>query len=656
MKKASLRALPLAAAIVLSFPVLAEDPALALEEVVVTAPRMVEPLTITTDPKAPRQPLPAHDGADYLKNIPGFSVIRKGGTDGDPVLRGLAGSRLNVLMDGENILGGCGMRMDPPTAYVFPESYDRVTVRKGPQTVRYGGGNLAGTVLFERDTQRFETAGTRAFGGLLVGSFARRDAVADVTAGAPTGYLRAIATRTTADDYEDGNGRKVHSDYTRWSGSLSGGFTPDATTRLEFSMDRSDGEASYADRMMDGTKFDRESYGLRFEKTQISAGIEKIEAQVFHHYVDHVMDNFRLRAKPMAAMYMINNPDRTTEGARVSSRFALPANGALTLGLDYQKNEHTFRSAKSMMAVPDIHSVLRAPDMTFRNSGVFGEADFALDEQNRLLAGLRLDRLKVDNEKSTGSGALASDRDRTWGAFVRHERAASAALTTFAGLGHAERPADWWERSTYNNFYLDPEKNTQLDAGLIYAAGAWRASLSGFYAKINDFILTRNNGTARNIDAKTWGFEADVGYALGSRWQATAALAWMRGENDSDGVALAQIPPLEGRLGLHYDDETWSFGAVARMVAEQDRVHVGYGSIVGQDLGPTAGFSVFSLNAGWRPRKGALITAGTDNVFDKTYAEHLSRAGAMAAGYAQTTRVNEPGRTFWLKASIAFDL
>ena len=73
----------------------------SLDEIVVTASRMHAPLMVITDPKAPRQPLPAHDGADYLKTIPGFSVIRKGGTDGDPVFRGMAASRVNVLIDGE---------------------------------------------------------------------------------------------------------------------------------------------------------------------------------------------------------------------------------------------------------------------------------------------------------------------------------------------------------------------------------------------------------------------------------------------------------------------------------------------------------------------------------------------------------------------------
>jgi len=46
-----------------------------------------------------------------------------------------------------------------------------------------------------------------------------------------------------------------------------------------------------------------------------------------------------------------------------------------------------------------------------------------------------------------------------------------------------------------------------------------------------------------------------------------------------------------------------------------------------------------------------LVSAGVDNLFDRTYAEHLSRGGSMISGFVQTTRVNEPGRTLWLKLS-----
>lgn len=84
-------------AIAISQAVFATEDVQMLDEIVVTASKMQEPLKVETNPKAPRQPIPAHDGADYLKTIPGFSVIRKGGTDGDPMLRGMGGSRLNIL-------------------------------------------------------------------------------------------------------------------------------------------------------------------------------------------------------------------------------------------------------------------------------------------------------------------------------------------------------------------------------------------------------------------------------------------------------------------------------------------------------------------------------------------------------------------------------
>lgn len=75
MLASRLHPLALSIALASSLPVLADS---QLDPVVVTALAMNEVLTVVTDPKAPRQPVPAHDGADLLKSIPGFAVIRKG--------------------------------------------------------------------------------------------------------------------------------------------------------------------------------------------------------------------------------------------------------------------------------------------------------------------------------------------------------------------------------------------------------------------------------------------------------------------------------------------------------------------------------------------------------------------------------------------------
>src|SRR5690554_5887322 len=116
----------------------------------------IRPLVLAIFAATAMPALADHTELDPLVvTAPGFSVIRKGGTDGDPVFRGMAASRLSILLDGEAILGGCGSRMDPPTAYVFPEAYESVTILKGPQSVKHGSGSSAGVVMFERATPEF---------------------------------------------------------------------------------------------------------------------------------------------------------------------------------------------------------------------------------------------------------------------------------------------------------------------------------------------------------------------------------------------------------------------------------------------------------------------------------------------------------------------
>jgi len=244
-----LRPTPLAVAIALALPMTLPLEALgapALEdEIVVTAARMRSPLEVVTDPRLPRQPLPAHDGADYLKTVAGFSVIRKGGTDGDPLFRGMAGSRVAVLNEEAMLLGGCGNRMDPPTAYVFPQSYDRIRILKGPQSVLWAPGASSATVRFERDPFDPETDRSTLAAGLTVGSWGRRDAALDGMLGGELGYLRVQGTDSESDDYESGAGTTVHSAYDRWNVNLMAGWRPDEATLVELSHARSDGEAAY---------------------------------------------------------------------------------------------------------------------------------------------------------------------------------------------------------------------------------------------------------------------------------------------------------------------------------------------------------------------------------------------------------------------------
>lgn len=521
---------------------------------------------------------------------------------------------------------------------------------------------------------------TTGSGALTVGSFSRHDEVIEVITGTENAYLRAGGTRTQAGDYKDGNGVAVHSDYMRWSGNATFGYTPDDNTALELSLAKSDGRASYADRTMDGSKFARDNVGIKFDKKNLSPLFEKVEAHIYRNYIDHVMDNYTMRATA-ANNFMVSNPDRETTGGRIATTLSLSELTKLIVGLDNQRNIHTSRTntpgnmASAAAATAAYLAKARAADMSFDQTGLFGEATHYVAQDSRVVGGLRVDWHSATDSRTVANSSTSGRTDKTTlkSYFGRYEHDMAGGLGTFyAGLGHAERTPDFWERykttvlgsttTANSSFFIKPEKTTQLDVGTSWKSGAWSGSVSGFYGKVSDYILlnwTNATAQARNISATTMGAEADASYRISSNWKADATLAYVRANNDTDNKPLAQQPPLEVRLGGTYDDKTYSFGVLARLVAEQTRFDINSGNIVnnGKDLGRTGGFGIFSLNAGWRPSKIVQLTGGIDNLFDKVYSENLNKGGAAITGFATlaNVRLNEPGRNLWLKANIAFD-
>jgi len=91
------------------------------------------------------------------------------------------------------------------------------------------------------------------------------------------------------------------------------------------------------------------------------------------------------------------------------------------------------------------------------------------------------------------------------------------------------------------------------------------------------------------------------------------------------------------------------------MVQPQECVHAGFGNALGTDLGETPGFATVRMMLSWQALQGIVLSAGVDNLFDRAYAEHISRTGGFQpAGLVLTERVNEPGRLAWLRARVDF--
>lgn len=663
------------------------DDSAELSPVVVVASQQSMPTKEIINPKTALQPLPAQDGADLLKSVAGMSVTRKGGSSGDPLLRGLGGSRLLIMADDQTVLGGCPARMDPPTSYLFPDSYDRVVITKGPQAVDQGPGMITGSVRFVRDEKRLTEPTAKMDAALTRGSFARGDSYFDGLIGNQYGWLRFNASQNESKDYKDGSGQTVHSAFNRHNQIIQGALTPTDNTLIAAQYERSRGHARYADRSMDGSQFDRDAWSVRIRQQNISDWLNQVQLEYGYSDIDHVMDNFSLREPPLMPMnhgqhggmamagpmqpqaqsmplqhsYSVMNPARKIKTARLSMQLAV-GQGNSEIGIDWQ--DDTVRSRPMVMGGNKYQAehFKQWPfvwNQTDRRYGVYIQNEWPIFTNSQLVSGLRHDWNRTEFNPQTHHYAprYLNQKEGLNAGFIRLEQTNNR-LTSYIGYGFADRAPDYWERGKLNGERLSKETNHELDAGMFYQGEKISAGMDVFASQVNHFILLQSAGSktmARQVTARRYGFEARTGWQFAPRWQLGSTLAYTYAENRTDGRPLAQTPPLEWRTHLSWQNERLSVGALWRVATAQHRYARGQGNIVGMDLGRSGGFGILSFNAGWKADKHTLLQLGVDNVLNKTYAEAVNKSSFdFDTNTVQDRRVNEPGRTLWARLQVRF--
>ncbi len=675
------------------------SPPAAADGVADEAPRPVVAGTIEVVAKRPEVPAvtvlvpsehpPFGDGGEALAGAPGVSGGRMGGHGFDPVVRGLGAASLNVWLDGAAIQGGCPNRMDPQTSFAASSSYDEAVVIRGVQTLRYGAGGTAGTVLYERLPPSLDPArGWRValegiYGSVLDGPAGR----VDLALGGERGWLRVLAGRHAQHDYEDGDGRTVRSAFDSRSRALIGSWKPAANSRLELSVEtaRTD-DALFAGAGMDAPEDAADIVRLGFETRLGHDRRVGLEAQVYGDRVDHLMDNYSLR--PLTASMAMRVPASSdSAGGRLRLDLAPGVGWQLVGGLDYDRNRRraTRFAGPSPAAVVMAQSVMW-PDVTTTAAGGFVEAGRVLGARSRLRFGVRLDGFSAgaatpDQPTMGGNGptprqlwtatyGAANDQweDTALGALLRWEWRGEA-VELFAGASRSARAPDATERYLAANS-PDPRmrwvgnpglampRHHQLDLGLVWHGTAGRVALTAFGDEVSDFVLRDRargqDGVAaadlrsiyRTVDARRVGAELEAATELGRGFGLTVVTSWVRADDRTDHRPIAQTPPLEGALGATWAGGVVSVAATVRWADRQDRIDDDPLTGSGLDADPTPGWAVLDLSAGLELGAGLALTVGIDNVLDATYARHLNRGSLFDPVPVQ---VNEPGRTTWLR-------
>jgi iron complex outermembrane receptor protein len=325
--------------------------------------------------------------------------------------------------------------------------------------------------------------------------------------------------------------------------------------------------------------------------------------------------------------------DLTDLGLALQGERAL-AGGSLTVGLRYDHVEAAAGKADHDPASP----ALPSPDELYRTYYGRGAGD---ENEDHLSGLLRYERPVAD----TGL--------RLFAGLSRTLRTADA-TERYLAMNHATNPAMRW----VGNPGLDPEIHRQADLGFSWQRSRLVVTGAAFFDDVEDYItpdrawvqagILQGDGARiyRNVDARIYGAELSGRWRFAARWTLAASAAWVRAENTDDDRPLPQIPPLNGTLELTRQGGSLELGTRLRWADRQSRADDDPSTGSGLDARETPGHGVFDLFL--RASLGRLgeLGLGVDNLFDKTWADHLNRANQDPFN-PDPVQVNEPGRTAW---------
>jgi iron complex outermembrane receptor protein len=655
----------------------------------------------------------ARDLGEALSTLPSIAKVRKGGIANDIVLRGMKKDDVAVTIDGAKVHGACPSRMDPPAFHLDYAEVDVVQVKRGPFDVAQPGA-LAGAVDVRTRRGRagvgtelnLEGGSASMMSGSLNASYGapRYDMLVGASYKEGNPYLAGdgrnftefvpelVGTSANPARFRDqSDGQQA---YRIGSGFARLGFVPADGQRVEVGYTRQSApRALYPYLRMDGVADDTDRVTARWD----AQGLGAVAASVSGYWsrVAHDMtDVFRCSSAAipgtcggaLARDYSMGTFARSDVwGGQAEVRGGDPETLlGWRAGADFYARTWDNRTDRLNRSTGVYASEASIPDVRIQGVGLYAEARRSLGEteaKTRLVAGVRLDAARseagVDRtalfRKYYPDADLSLRRDDVLvGGNVQLERDLRAGLTAWAGYGHGARVPDPQERyialtgmgatpSGPNPDWLGrpdlaPVRSDELDLGLTWRAPRIVVKTQLFHAWYADYIDLANvtpapgsTGAPRgrsyeNVAARTFGGEAAGRVALPANLFVAGSASYTRGINDSTGTSLAEFPPFKAALSLRWDD--------GRLFAEAEEIYASRQGFVDSSLQeePTPAWWTTSLKAGagWR---GMKVFAMVQNLFDRTYVEHLSyQRDPFAAGF----KVPEPGRSFQLAAQYAY--
>lgn len=600
----------------------------------------------------------ANPGA-LLRAHAGLAVASDGAWGENPVIRGLKKEHVVVMIDGVRI--NSAQPQGAIASMLDAGILERAEVVKGPVSVLYGSGAMGGVVNFitrpPRFTDQAEARGSLSAGLQSVNN--GKEADAGLALSGPVHALNLGLTARDYGDYDAPGGKVEHTGFSRHSANLNYAFKLDErhTLRLNLQQQQDDdvwypGSAKYANPRLGANTIHSPEQRRSLADASWEVRLDGAAAPVatVNVYRQEVERRINAYSSVLQRDTVRNTVAFNTGGGSAKIQFAPAQNQLLLAGIDgwVMKGDPERYSDSN---APLFNNNLRTDPFDqgeIRSAGLFVQDEIFLDKWKATL-GARYDRI-TGSAKQMGMGATAKtgglghdDHALSWSLGAIYN--ASPLFNPYFNLARAFRAADMRERFedsargdgyyTLGNPQLKPETSTTAEIGIKGSLAANRYGVALYRTEISDYIAGRITGTinaATGLPVKQTenlakvvitGLEGEIEHRIAAGdWYARAALTLQRGDNQSDGEPLYQMPPHELALGLAWRPQSpWSAWSRLRAAARQERVATKFSN--GTE-NASAGFATFDLGGAYRIGKNAEVRLAANNLLDRGYYEHLT--------------------------------
>ncbi|MBN2492860.1 MAG: TonB-dependent receptor, partial [Planctomycetes bacterium] len=564
---------------------------------------------------------------DSLDDQIGIWVNKYTTTTSDPVIRGLSGTNLAALLDGNTIStfwGEGGFHADDMYGKIDPDMIERIEVLRGPASVQYGSNALGGVLNFLSRSSPIDYTedGTFRMGGRLrgvYGSAADEWRFRGETFGATSSLKYLLGwSRRDVGNVTGGRGVGVQDPTSGEDCNVDLKVQWRTTDHSELTISAQNVTRRHVSRFYrpneDNFNY-REGYSVAWQVREPTSFWEEVSAKVYYQ-----------RKEDKRTWFTSGNHGRAlwrTFTADLQAVSRIGESNRLTYGLGLHRDlGESPDDEQFTITRPGGTKTKASPDTVWDNAGLFVLDRWDVTDALAFTAGLRYDWFRFDADPDryyaspSGRPELDDFTDReqalTGGIGVIYKLTPDVRLFGDYSRGFRQfAPVFGVSQLAYGvlvpSQLLDPVTADNFEIGTRWATSKWRGSVAAYYTNFDNFQnivpgtyqgrdwFDFNNNSVRdpnedvyvttgNGDAYVYGVELEVDFRLGEffpeifgpEWSVGGGFMWNYGRDVTNDIPLRHTHPARGLLKVRWDDPDpkrglwWEFSA--DLVRHFDRV------------------------------------------------------------------------------------